>query len=91
MSATQKWIIGILIMVSMAVSGYVVGSIKEVDRDLQAYKSASAKEALSLAKDQVVIMKDYVLKEDYKCAMDELKKQIGKMDDKLDKLIARTK
>lgn len=87
MTSTQKWIIGILVLISMGVSGFVIGQLKEVNLDLQNYKMTAAKESLGLAKDQVGMMKEYVLKEDYKCAMDDLKKQLGKMDDKLDNLI----
>jgi len=93
MTSIQKWIIGGLVLFSMAVSGYVIGQIKEVNTDLQNYKMMSARDAVSLAKEQVVMSgqmaKEYVLKEDFKCEISELKKQLGKMDDKLDKLMRK--
>ena len=95
MSSTQKWIIGILIMISMGVSGFVVGQIKEINSDLQSYKMSAAKDAVYLAKEQVTITallpEKYVLKEDYKCAIEDMKKQLSKMDDKLDRLIIEIK
>ncbi len=98
MNSTTKWILGVLIAISIGISGYVVGHIKEVNTDLQQYKLNAAKElqeykissardALALAKDQVMNSEKYVLKEDYKCDIGDLKKQLGKMDDKLDSII----
>ncbi len=80
-----------LITISIASSGYVIGRVDRLDIDLQSYKMAVAKDAISLAKEQVVISgqlaKEYVLKADYKNDIDEIRKQLGKMDDKLDNLM----
>ncbi len=81
------WIIGILVTIAVAVSGYGVGRIDSVNADLQTYKVMIAKEALGLAKEQVMIQKEYVLKEDFKDTIDGLRKQLGRMDDKLDILM----
>lgn len=95
MSATAKWVIGILITVAMASSGYVMGRVDRVDADLQNYKMSAARDAVSLAKEQVVISgqiaREYVLKEDYKCDIEGVRKQLAKMDDKLDRLIGEVR
>ena len=61
MSSTAKWIIGVLISISLATSGYVVGRIDLVNKDLQDYKMMVARETLGLSREQVNIMKEYVL------------------------------
>ena len=92
MGSTAKWIIGILITISLlfsgGTSGYILGRIDKVDTDLQTHKMVAAKDALALAKEQSTIssqiIKDYVLKVDYKCDIDDLKKAFAKMSDKME-------
>ena len=95
MTSTQKWIIGVLILISMAVSGYVIGNIKEVNTDLQTYKKESAREAIELSRRQIEVAgqlpEKYVLKDDFRCTVEDLKKQLGKMDDKLDFLMKKSR
>ncbi len=81
------WIIGALLTIAIAVSGYGIGRIDSVNSDLQAYKLAAAKDSIALAKEQVMVTKEYVLKDDFRNTVDDLKKQLGKMDDKLDTLM----
>ena len=75
----------------MGASGYMVGRVDALHKDFSEYKTAAAKEALTLAKEQVNFSKEYVLKSDYKCDIDDLKKQLGRMDDKLDGLLAKSR
>jgi len=92
MSSTAKWIIGILITISLlfsgGTSGYILGRIDKVDTDLQTHKMVAARDALTLAKEQSTIssqiVRDYVLKTDYRSDIDDLKKSFVRMSEKME-------
>jgi hypothetical protein len=85
------WIIGILVLISSGVGAYQIGRIDRIDTDLQNYKMSTARDAVSLAKEQVSITallpEKYVLKDDFKCTIEDLKKQLNKIADKQDDLL----
>jgi len=81
------WVIGLLVVIAISVSAYGIGRIDMVNKDLQSYKLDAAKDALSIAKEQVNISKEFVLKEDFKCTISDLKKQIEKIDTKTDTIL----